>query len=363
MGRPDFYYLINALLLQSAYSGTNPDGSWRSGPPEPGPDGVIHFSPPASAKDDVPRFTNLYPLFTHYNRANAAFADDASGHLLALLIAHRILGKERVQLPISPSQYTEWMNELTPLLVQSKTYEIPLIRMVLDKYDLHSADIPLRVNTTRSSLLAHFFLRQYELNREPVKIAVEPGDIVIEGGMGFGDTALLFSWQVGEQGRIIGFEFEPGNLAIMRDNFSFNPEYAGRIEVLERALSDSSDQDMRFVMGGPATQPVYKGVDPNLQTMTVKTITIDDVVQQKNLPKVDFIKLDVEGCEMATLRGATDTLRRFKPKLALSAYHKVDDVPRMIDFLAGLQLGYQFWLDHFRYYNQETVLFARTDQR
>jgi hypothetical protein len=87
-------------------------------------------------------------------------------------------------------------------------------------------------------------------------------------------------------------------------------------------------------------------------------ILIDDVVGTPEFPKVDFIKMDIEGAEQQALRGAEECIRRFKPKLAITVYHSLEDfweIPRWID---GLGLGYKFYLRHFTIHSEETVLFA-----
>ena len=57
----------------------------------------------------------------------------------------------------------------------------------------------------------------------------------------------------------------------------------------------------------------------------VETISIDDFVRENNLPRVDFIKADIEGFERYMLAGAQETLKNFVPKLALCTYHLPDD--------------------------------------
>lgn len=53
--------------------------------------------------------------------------------------------------------------------------------------------------------------------------------------------------------------------------------------------------------------------------------TVDAFVSTHNLPRVDFIKADIEGYERHMLEGAQETLKRFAPKLALCTYHLPDD--------------------------------------
>ena len=68
-------------------------------------------------------------------------------------------------------------------------------------------------------------------------------------------------------------------------------------------------------------------------TQRVSVRTIDEVVTTLGLPRVDFIKMDIEGYEIPALKGACETLRRFAPKLAISAYHNPRDVveiPKLI---------------------------------
>ena len=57
----------------------------------------------------------------------------------------------------------------------------------------------------------------------------------------------------------------------------------------------------------------------------VEVTSIDEFVRENNLPRVDFIKADIEGFERNMLEGAQETLREFAPKLALCTYHLPDD--------------------------------------
>lgn len=361
----DFYVNLGRVLLQCAYSGRTPEGNWRYGPPEPDAQGIRGFAIPDRAVGDLDAFTGMSEHFPAYNRVFQLLEDHESCRILTLLTAYRILGPERVMLPISPSDYTDSMAKLAPLMVKENTYKVDLAGMHLDLYDLSPAGMNLKAHTTRSALLAHFFLAQYRLNRDGASVTAEPGDTVIEGGMCFGDTALWFADLVGESGKVVGFEFEPNNLKVLRENLSLHPELAKRIVLKENALANVSGEKLSFVMAGPATTmgSLEQARSFNRETIEAETLTIDDLVKREGLDRVDFIKLDVEGAELNTLIGAADTLMRHKPKLALSAYHKLDDVPALAGYLHSLDLGYKFWLEHFRPYAEETVLFAKVDSR
>lgn len=57
----------------------------------------------------------------------------------------------------------------------------------------------------------------------------------------------------------------------------------------------------------------------------VDMITIDNFVKEYGLKKVDFIKADIEGAERKMLKGASETLKKYAPKLSICEYHRLDD--------------------------------------
>jgi hypothetical protein len=88
------------------------------------------------------------------------------------------------------------------------------------------------------------------------------------------------------------------------------------------------------------------------------TTTIDEVVVHENIPRIDFIKMDIEGSELSALRGAESTIRRCRPKLAISLYHRPEDFFSIPSWIDSLDLGYRVFLEHYSIHQEETVLFA-----
>jgi len=96
----------------------------------------------------------------------------------------------------------------------------------------------------------------------------------------------------------------------------------------------------------------------------VSSMSIDWFVDENRLEKVDFIKMDIEGSEQNALKGAINTLKRFKPQLAISIYHNfADDFASIANMLDELNLGYRFFLGHFSIHHEETVLFASNEEK
>lgn len=74
--------------------------------------------------------------------------------------------------------------------------------------------------------------------------------------------------------------------------------------------------------------------------------------------EVTFIKMDVEGSELNALKGAKDIISLNKPKLAISLYHKPEDLLEIYSFIKDLVPEYKFYLRHYSSHWTETVLYA-----
>jgi hypothetical protein len=77
--------------------------------------------------------------------------------------------------------------------------------------------------------------------------------------------------------------------------------------------------------------------------------------------KITMLKADVEGMEMALLTGAAETIRTYRPKLAICVYHYPADIPVISAYLQSLVPSYRFALRHHSPQLMETVLYAWAD--
>lgn len=88
----------------------------------------------------------------------------------------------------------------------------------------------------------------------------------------------------------------------------------------------------------------------------IKTIAIDQAVSPQD--RITFIKMDVEGAELESLKGAESTIRRDRPKLAICIYHKPEDMITLPLFIKSLVPEYKFYLRSYSNADNEMILYA-----
>ena len=90
-------------------------------------------------------------------------------------------------------------------------------------------------------------------------------------------------------------------------------------------------------------------------TVRIAAVALDDVLPTQ---RVDFIKLDVEGAEIQALRGAAQLIQRSRPVLAISLYHRPQDIWEIPEQLVALCPDYRFHIRQHYYNSFDSVLYA-----
>ncbi|TFF87608.1 MAG: FkbM family methyltransferase [Promethearchaeota archaeon] len=152
------------------------------------------------------------------------------------------------------------------------------------------------------------------------KVKVHQGDIVLDVGAFMGLSSIHLSKHVGPEGFV--YAIEPVIPDTLQKNLKANEvsnvkclpfavgEKKGDLEIeISDFIADSSITKREY------TQEYYT------QTKNVEVRTIDSLVKELGLDRVDYVKMDIEGAEELALRGAEGVLKEFKPKLSISSYH------------------------------------------
>jgi hypothetical protein len=117
------------------------------------------------------------------------------------------------------------------------------------------------------------------------------------------------------------------------------------------ALSDhAGEMSLKIPMCTPNTGLATLGDRPmrfnSYTTEKVRVSTLDAEMERLSIPRVDFIKIDVEGHELFTLRGAENTLKRLRP-LIIAEFNAENtaqngyDRGLILDYMAGLGYSYR----------------------
>ncbi len=88
----------------------------------------------------------------------------------------------------------------------------------------------------------------------------------------------------------------------------------------------------------------------------IQCVALDDIFSNC-LNQNIYLKMDIEGAELETLKGCLELIKKYKPKLAVCLYHKPEDIITIPLFLSELH-QYKFYIRQYGYYGLELVLYA-----
>ena len=162
------------------------------------------------------------------------------------------------------------------------------------------------------------------------RFQLSEGKVVFDVGACYGFGALRYGRMVGPDGCVIAIEVDP---AIQRI-FDRNMEANGRptnIKLLRCGVWNEKGE-MQLHVGTIHRQDNTLRCNSFLQsedTITVLTATIDSIVEQQNLQRVDLVSLTINTAEVEAIQGMDETIRKFSPCLSIAGWLKRDE-PRML---------------------------------
>ena len=280
--------------------------------------------------------------------------DEYSKSILIRVLSGRIFGFGNIV--VSPYTNILLKNNkffFKKIIVPNQGLDVEKYKLKL--FNLRPIGYPINLYNDNQTIFSIFYLQQYRYNHKNV-IGAEEGDFVLDAGSCWGDTALYFATKVGSIGKVFSFEFLERNLIIFNENLNLNQNLKHIIEITKHPIWKESNRTINYYEDGVCG--VVSLNRKKLLSQKLSTISIDDFIKEKNLTKIDFIKMDIEGAEIAALLGAKETLMKFKPKLAISIYHKFEHYYKIPYFINSLNLNYKFYLDHFSLGPAETILFG-----
>lgn len=154
---------------------------------------------------------------------------------------------------------------------------------------------------------------------------LKPGDVFVDIGAHVGYFSMIAASIVGDEGRVLAFEPEIRNYHRILEHIRINQlrniipfpwavdEVSGTVDLCICTGNDGGhalwDTDMAQITTPAKRTPVYG-------------VSIDHFLQTFSLPKITVVKIDVEGCELRSLRGARQAIGKHRPLLVISECHR-----------------------------------------
>lgn len=178
-------------------------------------------------------------------------------------------------------------------------------------------------------------------------ISFTENEVFVDCGGYIGDTALKFINACNQKYRKV-FVCEPNY-----ENFSKIEELQSKypnITLIKKGISNKAET-LKFNSSVDILGSACICEDGDI---SVEVDFIDNLIDEE----VTFIKMDIESFEMEALKGAINTIKNYKPKLAICLYHKTSDFIDIPKFINDLNLGYKLYVRHYTWSVYETVLYA-----
>jgi FkbM family methyltransferase len=191
---------------------------------------------------------------------------------------------------------------------------------------------------------------------------LQPGMTFVDVGANEGIYALFASRRVTNSGIVYAFEPSAREFERLVQNLRLNS--ARNVRALRLALADQVGEAELAVAGpehsGHNTIGVFAYDVVRLRSEVVSTQTLDDVVREHGIVRLDVVKLDVEGAELRVLNGGREALRRYRPLILFEVTDSAlrgqgTSAPELCAAVSGL--GYRLFI-----YGDETGLPVEAEQ-
>ena len=150
---------------------------------------------------------------------------------------------------------------------------------------------------------------------------LKQGSRIIDVGANSGLYSIFYSKLVGDEGRVYAFEPDSSTYSFLLENLKLNE--CKNVSTYNCALSNKESivemvsynpEDLNLKLQGDSfkyMKEVFNGSEAAGNGM--KAYKLDDLEEIKKIPKIDFIKIDVEGAELLVLQGGLNIIREHKP--------------------------------------------------
>jgi FkbM family methyltransferase len=240
-----------------------------------------------------------------------------------------------------------------PTLIKKNVFDFDKIR-----YKVHINMILEKLNKDEKEFLGNLFAQMLIIDKEQIqyeflnyvyplstidqyqaKEFIKNGDYVLDCGANIGIFSLYAAY-LNEKGKIYAIEPVKETAEIMQRLLDFFE--VKNVKIIRKAVGDEKKKTFinivpyQIRLGGSTLLDVNYG-----KKEEIEVDTIDNIVKEEKIEKVDFIKMDIEGYERYALKGAIETIKKHKPIIVVSAYHLADDKKVLPEIVKSAYANYE----------------------
>jgi len=210
----------------------------------------------------------------------------------------------------------------TPLFFIKSLYHNKLLNEVEEQYKFLKGNVTIKNKHGKffcgNNIMAIYpVVNAYQKHFDPY-MELEEG-VFIDVGAHIGKYAIRLGNKLNGNGKVIAIEPEKNNFELLQTNVQLNN--INNITCINKGAFSSKKELTLYVTPGPGEMyhSIYKQ-EEGWKSVTIEVDTLDNIVKNLNLNRVDFLKIDTEGAELDVIEGAKDTIKKYQPKILIEIW-------------------------------------------
>lgn len=238
-----------------------------------------------------------------------------------------------------------WILYFPSRLFYGRSKSIDISKNIISRFKNNNLTIPLPIGKKPYYYIGvrdtgdFYMFREVCVDDDYNISQIKKGMVIVDAGAHIGTFTLLASKMVGEQGKVIAIEPQQDSFLQLTKNLEINK--IKNVIPINIGLSDFNGHKDFFVDKESACSSFILNPDRQIISKpSIKVKTLDSVLQEININKVDFFKIDTEGAELEILKGAKQTIiKNPEIKMVIASYHYPKEKEEVFQYLKSLKFS------------------------
>lgn len=238
-----------------------------------------------------------------------------------------------------------WILYFLPRLFYGRNKSVDISKNIISRFKNSNLIIPLPIKNKPYYYIGlrdsgdFYMFREVCVDDDYNVSRIKAGMVIVDAGAHIGTFTILLSKIVGEKGKVIAIEPERNSFLQLTKNLEINR--IKNVIPINIGLSDFNGYKDFFVDKESACSSFISNPDQQIVDKTnVKVKSLDSLLQEINIDKIDFLKIDTEGAELEILKGSQQTLiKNPQIKMAIAAYHYSEEKEEVFQYLKNLKFS------------------------